>query len=146
MSEHDSRLGVPGMVDTRSEPDRDIRFRWVYLVGGLIVAITLIYAALMWPFSMELFERVERSDPPASPIAAARERNLPPAPRLQPDPAQEMQELRHWESRVLGSYGWVDRSQGIARIPVERAIELTLEEGLPEVVNPILEGGRGGER
>lgn len=140
MSEHDSRLGVPNMVDTRSEPDRDIRFRWVYLIGGALIVLTLVYAVLMWPFSIELFERVERGDPPASPLAEARERSLPPAPRLQPDPPQEIEELHRWEERVLTSYGWVNRDQGVARIPVERAMELVLEEGLPEVPNPVPEG------
>lgn len=140
MSEHDSRLGVPDMVDTRDEPDRDIRFRWVYLIGGALVILTLVYAVLMWPFSFELLQRVESGDPPASPLAEARERSLPPAPRLQADPPQEIRQLHEWEERVLSSYGWVNRARGVARIPVERAMELVLEEGLPEVPNPTTEG------
>lgn len=136
MSEHDSRLGVPGIVDTRSEPDRDIRFKWVFVAGGAIVVVTLLYAILMWPFAQRVFDRVRRSDPPASPITEAAERALPPAPRLQPDPPKEIGELRQWERRILTTYGWVDRQTGIARIPLARAEELILEEGLPEVPNP----------
>lgn len=32
------------------------------------------------------------------------------------------------ERRALESYGWVDRAQGIVRIPIEEAKELLLEE------------------
>jgi hypothetical protein len=44
-------------------------------------------------------------------------------------------ELNRWVARdraenakVLHSYGWVDRKAGIIRVPIERAIELTVEE------------------
>jgi hypothetical protein len=38
--------------------------------------------------------------------------------------------LMHQESQ-LNSYGWVDEKAGVAHIPIERAIELTVERGLP---------------
>ena len=37
-------------------------------------------------------------------------------------------DLRAQEGQVLGSYGWVDKEKGIVRIPVERAMDLLLEE------------------
>jgi hypothetical protein len=36
-------------------------------------------------------------------------------------------ELRTQQERRLSSYGWVDREAGIARIPIERAIDLRAE-------------------
>jgi hypothetical protein len=33
------------------------------------------------------------------------------------------------QRRALESYGWVDREHGIARIPIDRAIDLTVERG-----------------
>ena len=35
------------------------------------------------------------------------------------------------EEIELHSYGWVNRSSGIVRIPIERAMELLLQKGLP---------------
>jgi hypothetical protein len=43
-----------------------------------------------------------------------------------PNPA--LLDMRVEESRVLGSYGWVDKDKGVVRIPVERAMDLLIEE------------------
>src|ERR1700676_3455418 len=32
------------------------------------------------------------------------------------------------EAKSLTSYGWIDKNKGIARIPIERAMELTVAE------------------
>ena len=42
-----------------------------------------------------------------------------------------MQKMRQTEQELLQSYGWVDRAAGIARIPLQRAMELVAEHGLP---------------
>ncbi|HEX2173209.1 MAG TPA: hypothetical protein VHL09_12280 [Dehalococcoidia bacterium] len=36
----------------------------------------------------------------------------------------------------LSTYGWLNREQGTVRIPIERAIELTVQRGLPARTNP----------
>jgi hypothetical protein len=54
-----------------------------------------------------------------------------PSPRLQLDPAQELAALRADEGARLSSYGWVDRAGGSVRVPIERALSLTVERGLP---------------
>jgi hypothetical protein len=56
---------------------------------------------------------------------------LPPGPLLQRDPEQDMQEMSTEQDAILNNYGWVDKEAGVVRIPIERAIELTLERGLP---------------
>ncbi len=57
---------------------------------------------------------------------------LPPAPRLQSAPAIDLATLRATEDRILTTYGWIDRNAGLVRIPVERAIALTAEHGIPD--------------
>ena len=52
-------------------------------------------------------------------------------PRLQRDDVQEMREQLYGEEGQLQSYGWVDQDSGEARIPIARAMELTVERGLP---------------
>jgi hypothetical protein len=55
----------------------------------------------------------------------------PPAPRLQAYPAQELEAYRKAQSRWTLEYGWIDRAEGLVHVPIERAMELVLEEGLP---------------
>ena len=47
---------------------------------------------------------------------------LPPAPRLQTLPAQDLAAVRAEEDRTLTSYGWVDEHAGTVRIPIEDAM------------------------
>lgn len=48
-----------------------------------------------------------------------------------PTPEQRLAELRADEEQALTRYGWIDREQGIVRIPIDRAMEkLVTEYGL----------------
>ncbi len=39
-----------------------------------------------------------------------------------------LRDHREREQAELSAYGWIDRQQGIVRLPIERAMELTVEE------------------
>ena len=39
--------------------------------------------------------------------------------------------LRQGETEKLSSYGWVDKEGGIARMPIDRAMDVMLEKGFP---------------
>jgi hypothetical protein len=55
-----------------------------------------------------------------------------PSPRLQIDDGyQEISDIHAKEDLLLENYSWVDRSQGKVRIPIERAMELIAQDGLP---------------
>jgi hypothetical protein len=70
--------------------------------------------------------------PSATRVDVARQAEpLPPPPRLQVDPAADLQAFRRDEERRLDTYAWVDRGHGVVRIPIMRAIELTAGRGLP---------------
>jgi hypothetical protein len=56
-----------------------------------------------------------------------------PEPRLEVQPSGQLEKLRADEEQQLNSYGWIDRNAGIARIPIDRAIQLILARGLPDV-------------
>ena len=55
----------------------------------------------------------------------------PAGPVLQAAPRQELEDLRRRQERALEGYGWSDRAKGLARVPIERAMELLLEEVRP---------------
>ena len=56
----------------------------------------------------------------------------PPSPRLQIDPAADLAAVRQAETARLSGYGWVQHTQGTVHIPIDRALALTLERGLPD--------------
>jgi hypothetical protein len=55
-----------------------------------------------------------------------------PEPQLQPNTTADMVKFRHEESEGLESYGWVNEKEGIARIPIDRALKIVTERGLPK--------------
>ena len=55
-----------------------------------------------------------------------------PTPRLQTDDGnQEIADLHAKEDLLLNNYSWANQSQGKIRIPIERAMELIAQSGLP---------------
>ena len=55
-----------------------------------------------------------------------------PSPRLQTDDGyQEITDIHAKEDLLLENYSWVDEGKGTVRIPIERAMELIAERGLP---------------
>ena len=114
----------------RGHEERDVTFKYIAGAGiGLFVLIIASVIGMRLLFDFYLAREI-RSSPAANPLAASRPQE-PPAPRLQPKPIEQLQRLRSEENVTLGSYGWVDRSQGIVRIPIERAMDLVAERGLP---------------
>ena len=61
-----------------------------------------------------------------------------PAPQLQPDPVTDLNKFRTMQEEQLNSYCWVDQKNGVAHIPIERAMEIVLQRGLPVRPQPML--------
>ncbi len=97
--------------------------------AGLILAVILILIGIGMAGTFYFFGKEQKLGPPATPFENAR--TLPPLPRLQVDPKVELKEYRDSQRDILNSYGWVDRSAGVVRIPVDRAMELVIARGLP---------------
>lgn len=106
---------------------RDVGVRGLLAVVAATTLTVLAIIAAIWGL-LVLFESL-RLAPPASPLA--RIEVLPPEPRLEARPAEALVELERQEEGRLGSYGWVDQDAGIARIPLEQAMELLAGQGWP---------------
>jgi hypothetical protein len=114
---------------SRRHAEYEVRLRPIVAFGlGLMVITGLVLVLMGWLFNAFTTRQARREVPP-SPLASAQQ--LPPEPRLQVTPAQALQQLRAAEDAILHSYGWVDQPAGIVRIPIERAMELLAERGLP---------------
>jgi hypothetical protein len=42
--------------------------------------------------------------------------------------AEKLKTLREEDAKALTTYGWINKDKGVARIPIERAMELTVTE------------------
>ena len=54
----------------------------------------------------------------------------PPAPGLQANPDEEWHQVRAKAEALLDNYAWVDGTHARARIPIDRAMALTVGQGL----------------
>ncbi|MBI2816898.1 MAG: hypothetical protein HYX72_08150 [Acidobacteria bacterium] len=106
--------------------DANARALLIFAAGLIaILALILILMVVMFRY----FSVAQSLGPPASPFAA--ERVLPPPPRLQADPREDLQRLREQENANLNSYGWVNPSAGIVKMPIDRAMDRLIQKGLP---------------
>ena len=97
---------------------------WGIGVFALIAACVIVSAVVFRYFVIH-----QTLGPPASPFENVRA--LPPRPVLQVVPARDLQQYLEQQHAILNSYGWVDQKAGVARIPIDRAMDLLLQKGLP---------------
>lgn len=111
--------------EVRDASIRLILWLSVGIIGLVVVAFVVI--ALFYNF-LNMSQAAQLGPPP--PLLEEAQ-GLPPGPLLQRDPALEWREMHSQQDAILNNYGWVDKDAGVIHIPIERAIELTLERGLP---------------
>jgi hypothetical protein len=97
---------------------------------GLFAVAVVVHVFLWW--LLGTYERQhERAETQVYPMAAGQQDRLPPSPRFQDNPQQELQDLRATQEALLEGYGWVNKEAGVARIPIEDAMKIVVERGLP---------------
>ena len=95
------------------------------LVLALVIGLAL--AASAWITQTMVEAEVDAHEPPPDAL-------LPlghDAPALQSQPARELRQQRAWEEEQLHGTAWVDPVNRVVRIPIESAMEKSLEEGFP---------------
>ncbi|HVP44026.1 MAG TPA: hypothetical protein VMS96_11375 [Terriglobales bacterium] len=100
-------------------------FLVVLTLAGILIHLVLVglYKLLAGPgVSLELHQAAGSvyAKPPQ-----------PPEPRLQADAVVENNQMREQEEQRLTSYGWVDQAAGVTHIPIERAMDLVAQRGIP---------------
>jgi len=125
MSAHEKHNSTNGGYETQDVSPRPAAEFTLMLILLMVFAM-----ALMWGLFRYLDSRHQAAQPPEHPMAEALPAELP-EPRLQPNPPADLQAIRREEQEQLTSYGWVDRQNGVARIPVQRAMEILTAKGLP---------------
>ncbi len=113
---------------THEHSDVDIRAILAFGAGMVIVAAAAFLS--MWVLFRMLDAQAAASDPDVSPVALPAGR-LPPMPRLLTNEPAALADLRGEEQKTLESYGWIDQSAGVARIPIAEAKKTLIARGLP---------------
>jgi hypothetical protein len=124
--------------------------------GILYFLLTIVVVTVICLFGLRglfvfLDHREKALQPPVNPllthvptdtrrIAPEYPQSAFPDPRLEIDERGQLNSIRMAEENTLHSYGWVDEKAGTVRIPIEHAMDLLAQRGLP-VRSP----GPGGE-
>jgi len=118
-----------------------------YFMGGVGVLGLVIYFILIGMYRfLDNYDKTHQG--PANPMAATagmdpqsmsyrqmqeQAQQTFPKPVLEhSEQTQYLEELKK-ENEVLGSYDWVDKNNGVARIPIDRAMDLLAQRGLPVI-------------
>jgi len=103
-------------------------------IVGFLVALAIMVAAscaLVWGVFRLLAHDARSEDRPLPGNVAQVLKRLPPAPRLEDRPLVLRTMLNAQEHARLSTYGWVDRATGVVHVPIDRAIDLLAERGIP---------------
>jgi hypothetical protein len=113
----------------RDYADLDIRLKPIV---KFTVGLTLFVILTFWVSKIGLQAWLRDRAAKDVPISEfAQDRVIPPEPRLQVNEQLTLQEQRGMEREQLESYGWVDQGAGVVRIPIQHAIDILAERGLP---------------
>jgi hypothetical protein len=113
----------------------DVNVRGIlWFTAGLIAIGIVIHVAVAMLFAA--FERRTASVDPAPAPLAQPAGQLPPTPRLQTRPVNDLKALRAKEEALLHGEGPAGEQPGVYRIPIERAKQLIVERGVPVRTQP----------
>ena len=142
-TEHHKAAPMPG--DAPRHPDvsfeeRDIKvgsMYWYLFALGLATALALIICVFVLHFTNNLAASSDAAPPPSREALGRNYQALPPEPRLQgvpghpSDPQKDLREKIKADTAENEKLQWLDKNAGIAQIPVEDAMKIVAEKGLP---------------
>ena len=125
--------------------ERDIKASTIYgylLAMGVAVVASMLICVYILRFTLNF---AASSDTPPPPSREAHQRELPPEPRLQgvpghqTDPQADLRKKIRDDSEANEKLEWIDRSSGVAQIPVKDAMKIVAERGLSAPPAPVVE-------
>ena len=131
--------------DTVAFETRDVKARTIYIyLAVLAIAVILSYVVCVFILRATTKLAVESDTPPPAVRAEMGKDYLtmPPEPRLQGvpghrnDPQNDLREKMLEDTEANEKAGWIDQNSGIVQIPVEDAMKIIVEKGLPAASTP----------
>jgi hypothetical protein len=143
MSEEMTNHDHSGHETEFEREDLSSRGVFVFMIGLAIVGLVIYFIIVGMYSFLDKYERSQMTT--ASPLVATsgaasrvvtkdyveKQFKENGAPMLEINERGQMRDFLMNQEKHLNGYGWVDEKSGIAYIPIERAMELTVERGLP---------------
>lgn len=125
MDPHSSHSGAPYAPEAS-----DANIPLVVWTGvGILFTVVLCAVIVVFQYRFELAMLPKKPEGVFS-----TQGKLPPQPRLQAFPAKDLVEFQHQQASKAETFGWADKQAGVARVPVEKAMDMILKNGLPVVL------------
>ena len=127
--------------------ERDIKagtIYWYLFALGVATAAALVICIFILRVTTK-FAVSSDVAPPPSRAALGEKQILPPEPRLQgvpghqSDPQKDLRQKLKTDTEANEKLEWIDKNAGIAQIPVEDAMSIIAEKGLPSAPAPAVE-------
>jgi hypothetical protein len=125
------------MNATANQPEHDHERRDADVTSLLMIVLILFISGAMILLIVAIMMHYFNTTQPPTTTGQA---NIPvtqgeefPQPRLEVKPGASLADLNAAEDADLNSYGWIDRNAQTVRIPIDRAIQLIVERGLPDL-------------
>ena len=143
MSEEMMNHGDSGHGTEFEREDLSSRGVFAFMIGLAITGLVIYFIIVGMYSFLDKYERAQMAT--ASPLVAGsgaasrvvtkdyveKEFKENGAPMLEDNERGQFSDFLMNQEKHLNSYGWVDEQGGVAYIPIERAMELTAQRGLP---------------
>ena len=130
MAEHHTNYGHTGGPRGIGHETTDVNIWAIGKFGIALVVITLLSVFLLIGVFQFFQTREDRQAKAVDPV------KIFPKPQLLQDEPNNLVQFRAVENKAIDGYGWVDQSKGVVRIPVDRAMELLVQRGIPTRQQP----------
>jgi hypothetical protein len=107
---------------------RDMRVRQVIRWLALLTAAVVVLIVLVTVFERGMLGHIGVLSPVVEDVPKV---TPPPQPRLEQTNGEILSALHMKEDKILNNYTWIDQGAGTVSLPIDRAIELTAQRGLP---------------
>lgn len=115
----------------------DIDARIVVGFGAALACAAVVIHVVVW-LLFGVFGGLNATGYPRDfPLVEKEQVRLPPSPRLQDKPREDLKALRRHEDELLNGYTWINQATGAVRIPVAEAIKQVLDQGFPVEEQPV---------
>jgi hypothetical protein len=128
------------IIDREGFEQEDLSSRSaLYFLAGLVLVCVVVYLIVFGMYRF-LDSYATAHQPPMSPMVtpeadtrAVTPENAEtfPQPRLEENERTQFRSFIEDQDRKLATYDWVDKDRGTLRIPIDRAMELIAQRGLP---------------
>ena len=123
----------------RSDAAAGATFRaGLYILGIMFLTALLLVPMYRWLARSESAQQ----PPPAEVVKTEMSEPVQSFPRLVESEPRVLAEFRRQEEALLTSYGWVEKDKGVVRIPIDEAMRIVAERGLPKFAAPPEAGGQ----